>query len=247
MPIDNIARALDRNLSTVIKYAEKQGYVHVGLSGDDPEIVALRAKLRERAYWNEICKQLSDGEVYYFEQNWIEFMRQFNTDITYSEEIQLKQWIILDILIDRAMAERKAFIDSKEKMEAKIAEEEAKPVSDKMLLGEYKSNLLMIRGAITAYDTTHTKLLSEYKYITGQMKAARNERIKKVEGGNETFSSLLRILEDETNRRKIGDEIAIVKIAGDKALDDLSDWHKYGDGMLDRPILNSRTVEKKNG
>ena len=35
----------------------------------------------------------------------------------------------------------------------------------------------------------------------------------------------------------------IHRLAADKAVEDLSDYHKYEDGVLDQPFLNADTVK----
>ena len=51
------------------------------------------------------------------------------------------------------------------------------------------------------------------------------------------------MLEDEQIREKEGREMEIIKIATQKALDDLQQYHSYADRTLDKPFLTSESVQ----
>ena len=54
------------------------------------------------------------------------------------------------------------------------------------------------------------------------------------------------MLEDEEIREKEGKEMEILKIATEKAKNQLSQYHTYQDNIVDRPFLTPETVIVEN-
>ena len=83
----------------------------------------IRQKLHAKSFWNEIRNQFDEetGELEYFESTWINLIKQFREDVLPAEELQIKQFITIDILINRSMKERKRHIKETEKLQKKVA------------------------------------------------------------------------------------------------------------------------------
>ena len=58
--LDHIAKKINRNVSTVKKYCDKNNITYVGMSSEIQEDTILRSRLHEKPYWHEIKKQLID-------------------------------------------------------------------------------------------------------------------------------------------------------------------------------------------
>ena len=69
-----------------------------------------------------------------------------------------------------------------------------------------------------------------------------DQRIKRIEDSKTTFSGLLRALDEEDLRRRMGDEAELMKLAKDKSKKKLSEVHIYSDGEGDLPLLTPETV-----
>ena len=72
---------------------------------DDPEgYDTLKNKLHSKSFWTEIVRQFDadSGELTYFENTWINLVKQFREDVLPAEELQIKQFITIDILINRS-------------------------------------------------------------------------------------------------------------------------------------------------
>ena len=63
------------------------------------------------------------GELQYFEDTWIGLIKQFREDVLPAEELQIKQFITIDILINRSMKERKRHIADTEKLQEEVDRE----------------------------------------------------------------------------------------------------------------------------
>jgi len=100
-----------------------------------------------------------------------------------------------------------------------------------------------IKNSIANYTNEYTKLLNEQQKISKDLKATREQRIKRIEDGKSSWTGLIRMLEDEEIREKEGREMEILALATDKIKDKLYDYHNYADNTVDRPFLTPDTVE----
>ena len=111
LSIDDIAKNLNRNTAPIERYIkEKKILLSSKEEMDDYEI--LKIKLHSKPFWEEIVKQFDEksGELKYFEDTWVGLLKQFREDVLPAEELQIKQFITIDILINRSMKERKRHI-----------------------------------------------------------------------------------------------------------------------------------------
>lgn len=242
--IDEIAKALNRNADPIKKYIESEAVMQP--KGEQQENEMLRLKLRSKSFWTEITRQFDkdSGELEYFENTWINLIKQFREDVLPAEELQIKQFITIDILINRSMKERKRHITETEKLQTLVDQEYEKPENQRDLakLANMETQLSFARNSIASYTNEYTKLLSEQQKISKDLKATREQRIKRIEDGKSSWTGLIRMLEDEDIREKEGRQLEILKMATDKFKQELYDLHAYQDGQLDRPILNSESI-----
>jgi hypothetical protein len=246
MEIPQIAETLNRTTEPVIRYIKENNLISANKL-EENDMARLKKLLHSRPYWKEIKKQLSEegDEIEGFEDGWINMMQQFREDVLYSEELQIKQWMILEILINRSMKDRKQHQQEADRLQTVLNEEYDKSDEnrDKMYLANLEAQLTFCRAAITNYTNEHTKLLNEVKFISKSLKANRDERIKRIEDGKSTFQGLLRMLEDEEARARMGDDAELMRLAKNAAVKRLSVLHQYEDGKVDQPFLTPETYD----
>ena len=244
--LENIALSLNRNIAPIKRYIEEKALLQPQGSHEENEI--LKLKLRSKCFWGEVCKQfdVDSGELEYFENTWINLIKQFREDVLPAEELQIKQFITIDILINRSMKERKRHITETEKLQAAVDKEYEKSEDQRDIpkLANMETQLSFARNSIASYTNEYTKLLAEQQKISKDLKATREQRIKRIEDGKSSWTGLIRMLEDEDIREKEGKQLEIIKMATSKFKNVLYDFHSYQDGELDRPILNSESVLK---
>lgn len=238
LSIEDIASHLNRTTGPVKKYIEQNRL----LSGDDSQqIDFLRTKLHSKTFWPEIERQFdkTSGELEYFENTWIGLIKQFREDVLPAEELQIKQFITIDILINRSMKDRKRHISETEKLQKQVDAEYEKKESERDLnrLANLETQLSFARNSIANYTNEYTKLLSEQQKISKDLKATREQRIKRIEDGKSSWVGLIRMLEDEELREKQGREMEILNMASQKFKDKLSELHTYEDQGVDQPFL----------
>lgn len=245
LSLEEIADAINRNIAPVKRYIEENSLL---LSNNDDK--QLRQKLYCKTFWPEIKRQFDadSGELQYFEDTWVSLIKQFREDVLPAEELQIKQFITIDILINRSMKERKRHITETEKLQKHVDKEYDKPENERDIakLANLETQLSFARNSIANYTNEYTKLLNEQQKISKDLKATREQRIKRIEDGKSSWVGLIRMLEDEDVREKEGKEMEILKIATEKAKNQLSQYHSYQDNVIDRPFLTPDTVIIEN-
>jgi hypothetical protein len=240
LSIEQIADQLNRTVDPIKRYITEQQL----LVGNDEknDVQYLKLKLHSKTFWPEIVRQFDSdsGELQYFEDTWIGLIKQFREDVLPAEELQIKQFITIDILINRSMKERKRHIAETEKLQKAVDREYEKPEEQRDIpkLANLETQLSFARNSIASYTNEFTKLLNEQQKISKDLKATREQRIKRIEDGKSSWVGLIRMLEDEVIREKEGREMEILAIATEKAKQKLYEYHQYSDNKVDSPILS---------
>jgi hypothetical protein len=241
LTIEQIAANLNRSTAPIEKYVQQ---TQLSSTSSDDQI--LKQKLYLKTFWSEIEKQFDkdSGELSYFENTWVGLIKQFREDVLPAEELQIKQFITIDILINRSMKERKRHISDTEKLQNEVDKEYAKSEDQRDIpkLANLETQLSFARNSIANYTNEYTKLLNEQQKISKDLKATREQRIKRIEDGKSSWVGLIRMLEDEETREKEGKEMAIMEIAADNYKNKLSEYHSYADNTLDSPLLTPEIV-----
>ena len=247
LSVEEIAEQLNRNTAPVNRYIiENTLLIPESEKSND---AYLRHRLYAKTFWNEIKRQFDadTGELKYFEDTWIGLIKQFREDVLPAEELQIKQFITIDILINRSMKERKRHISETEKLQRSVDKEYDKPEDQRDIarLTNLETQLSFARNSIANYTNEYTKLLNEQQKISKDLKATREQRIKRIEDGKSSWIGLIRMLEDEELREKEGREIEILSLATERFKEKLSQLHNYQDNTVDRPFLLPEVVEKE--
>jgi hypothetical protein len=245
--VQEIAADLNRNVDPVQRYINENNLLMVSSSEEFKNNQLLRHKLYTKTFWSEIKRQFDEdtGELQYFEDTWIGLIKQFREDVLPAEELQIKQFITIDILINRSMKERKRHIAETDKLQKMVDKEYDKLEDQRDIpkLANLETQLSFARNSIANYTNEYTKLLNEQQKISKDLKATREQRIKRIEDGKSSWIGLIRMLEDETIREKEGREMEILSLATIKYKNKLSEYHTFQDQTLDKPFLTPDTVE----
>jgi hypothetical protein len=248
MSIEDIANALNRTTAPVKRYIRDNNLQHSEVVTDDEfQRKAMLNRLYKRNYYGELKNMLTASELGRFEEDWIEVILQFRDDIVYTEEVQLKQWILLQILADRSMKARKNAMEEEGRLNKLIDEQEALPedTRDNILLNSLHQQVGFTRDGMIAFTREHSQILDKIKDIEKSLKATRDARVKRIEDSKTTWLGYLRMMEDVQNRKDGGDDAEIKRIAKEKEKERLSQWHKYEDGVVDQPFLTPETVKNE--
>lgn len=237
--IVDIAAMINRSVDFVANFCKENKLTYTGMSEDLYDDTILSAKLCERPYWFEVQQQFSEQELEYFIATWIRVMKQFKENILYSEELQVKQWITLEIMANRVMKERKAADAQIERLQTNLNLEYQKDLElrEAAVIMGMETELSALRNSLGTFTTEHLKILTESQKVQTQLKAARTDRIKKVEDSKSSWSAFIKALEDELTRAKVGEDAEIMRLAKEQVKGDLSKFHTFKDGCVDQPFL----------
>jgi hypothetical protein len=246
--IEDIAEQLNRSSAPIERYISEN---HLLLGQENLEnIEYLKQKLHSKPFWPEIKKQFDEtsGELELFEQTWVSLIKQFREDVLPAEELQIKQFITIEILINRSMKERKRHITDTEKLQKLVDDEYKKPEDQRDVpkLANMETQLNFARNSIANYTNEYTKLLNEQQKISKDLKATREQRIKRIEDGKSSWVGLIRMLEDEEIREREGREMELINLATEKARKKLQEFHTYENKGVDRPFLIPEIIEKED-
>ena len=244
LSIDEIAHQLNRTIKPISRYIEENNLYFLEDKKDND---ILKQKLHSKTFWNEIVRQFDEdtGELEYFENTWVSLIKQFREDVLAAEELQIKQFITIDILINRSMKERKRHISATEKLQKLVDNEYEKPEDQRDIpkLSNLETQLSFARNSIANYTNEYTKLLNEQQKISKDLKATREQRIKRIEDGKSSWIGLIRMLEEEELRENEGKEMEILAMANTKAKDTLFSYHNYADNTVDKPFLTPESLQ----
>ena len=247
LSIEDIADTLNRNVDPIKRYIDENQLYSLD---DKSENEILKRKLHSKTFWSEVVRQFDDetGELGYFEDTWVGLIKQFREDVLPAEELQIKQFITIDILINRSMKERKRHIAETEKLQKLVDKEYEKPEDQRDIprLANLETQLNFARNSIASYTNEYTKLLNEQQKISKDLKATREQRIKRIEDGKSSWVGLIRMLEDEAIREKEGREMEILAMATEKAKKTLHELHQYADNSVDPPILSPEALDQND-
>lgn len=240
LSLDEIAHQLNRTTEPIKRYIDEQNLK----ARDLDDYAHLLNELRSRYYYGELKKQMSDAELIYAEHQWIDYFRQFNEDVTHTEEMQILETIRTEVLINRGMEDRQDNMRRIEKLERLIEEEMEKPkdFQDTQALAAFHTQLGAAISSKSAYINEHDKLLTKKERLLKDLKGTREQRKRNAEDAKTNFSMWLKQLPEFMEQD--GYEMEIHAVAADKAKERLAEYHKYEDGNLDQPILNSDTIKE---
>ena len=245
LSIEQIAEAINRTVKPVERYIIENN-LGVSTLTEQANNNTLLIKLHSKTFWPEIQRQFDEttGELEYFESTWIGLVKQFREDVLPAEELQIKQFITIDILINRSMKERKRHIQETERLQREVEREYELPedARDIPKLANLETQLSFARNSIANYTNEYTKLLNEQQKISKDLKATREQRIKRIEDGKSSWVGLIRMLEDEEIREKEGREMEIMNMATQKTKKELRELFTYADDNVDHPLLNCDTM-----
>lgn len=248
--VEAIAEKLNRRLEAVKEFVEVYAPKIQADNGDKE----LLNELYERVYWKNIKTQFSEEEVRAFEIYWINFVKQFNLDIEFSEELQLVDLIRTSILINRNLDERNRAKKEVEILHAKLSvftDKNGYPpyikdeVPDVLKMNDYITLANGVKYCEASYvgrTNELNTLMTKKDVYFNELKATRKVRIEILKNIKKDFISLIKSLMDEKTRKSEGLELALRNLAADKELSRLSEYHIYDDGIADKPILNHQTV-----
>jgi hypothetical protein len=240
LPVDELATLLNRNVESLKEYIKKN-YGHTTVVMED------RYNLQKRPFFKELRKQFSDEELDLFKYYWDIITAQFNKDVFATEEIQIVDVCKLEILMNRCLVTSNSNIERINELEATINRiESGNTILDQEEIEQVQAaerQVSVLRSSQDSLLKELRELLTKKAAMLKDMKATREQRIKRLEDSRESFPAWVsNLMQNPDLMIKYGREMEKMRLATQKEKKRLSQFHKYEDGQVDQPFLNCDTV-----
>jgi soluble cytochrome b562 len=200
------------------------------------------SRLHASSFWPEIRKGLMGSEVGYFEKAWASYMDQFGsaTDILATDELMIKDLVMLDIFSQRAITEQANTLRRIDELEKAIEKEENLDEEDRnqMQLANWRTQVNSLYAAKTAISKQHLDYQQRKDAKLRDLKGSRDQRFKQIEESRRNIFELIKELDKRKRRVEEGRLAEKVKIAAERVRQDWNELHEFEDGEVDKPFLS---------
>ncbi len=200
------------------------------------------ARLHSSSFWVEVKKGLIGSEVGYFEQAWASYNDQFGsaTDILATDELMIKDLVMLDIFGARAIAEQANTIRLISEIEKSIEREGQvdDDLRDQLSLSNWRTQLNGLNTAKGALTKHHLDYQKQKDTKLRDLKGSRDQRFKQIEESRRNIFELIKELDTHKRRAEEGRLAAKVAHAAERIADDWNEVMEYEDGTVDKPFLS---------
>jgi hypothetical protein len=209
--------------------------------------LALKQELHKSAAYKGLKEEFTRDEMGVFEEEFVRWQQQFKGDTLHTEEIQIIKAIKFDILGRRAMKGRTRAMLSAEAAEEQYRQLLALPAEAlteevKVKMGEARIAAGIFRGQEAHFTNEITQFETKHQALMKDLKATRDQRINKIEGGRLNWLQLIKSLEDQDVADREARMLELTAAAIGREATRLGSPHAFLDGQVDRPLLNAETV-----
>jgi hypothetical protein len=240
MAPETIADYLDRDPSSVSEFIKRE--FRVGLSNEEEAAY----QLEERPYWTELKEQFSQQELSLFKYHWARVISQFKDDVIPTEEIQVVDLIKLELLMNRCLKVNKSNIDQIDVFQELVYEERAADPDqqDMDTIINLERQVASLRAAQESLNRDYRDLQTKKNSMLKEMKATREQRVKRYEDSKNSFTGwLMHLISNPDVAKSYGIEMEKMRLAMEVEGRRLGEFHKYEDGQVDQPFLTPDNVK----
>jgi len=232
---EEIASALDRSVSSIT-----QRRAVAPQENANTELQAYVSQLHSKHFWTTVKKSLLNDEIETFQNSWAALYSQFfHQGVTATDEIMMKDVIIEDILLHRALEQKRNILEEIKDYEKQIAEEREKDMDDRD--ADFMTNALRTIVQLRGTSEAYTKEINEIKKTKDgkfkDLKATRNERLKTVEESGKNIFALIKVLDEQKSRETEGRMSGLVFAASKSKKKDMEIDRVFADGEVDKVWL----------
>ena len=243
MSVEGMAAELDRDAESVRNYIRDK----LGESLQEKREIQALYDLRGKPQWRDIQDQFNKHELEMFVYHWRRIVTQFRDDVLPTEELQIIDAIKLELLMNRALREQQLNAEQVRMFEGLINDEKEKAVEyqDRDYTFNLERQIAVLRAAQESLGRDYKDLGMKKGAMLKAMKATREQRIKRLEDSKQTFIGWVRnLMSNPEARYEMGVEMEKMRLATNKEVERLSEYHKYEDGTIDQPFLTPDSVKE---
>lgn len=246
-----IAAHLNRNPEPILRFISRNrvGKTFEEIRGEAEKTEQqIYRQLKDKSFYKNLKEQLSVAELDYFADHWVALVLQFNGDLAASEEMELKELLILEILKNRESSSEYFRMQQLDQLHGQIRDEMKQPrhSRDQDLINSLSTQASQIKVASSTYVRNFKDLCDRADKMRKALHASRQDRVKHLENAKVDFVAFLRLLEEHGEKLKVGKEMEVIRAAKEKEQRRLASLHTFSDGKVDRPILCSETVNEND-
>lgn len=241
LSVQAISKTLDRTVESIEDWIVK----NVGLSVTQKKEAAVANELKTKPYYKELLHQFSQEELEMFEFHFKKMWSQFKDDVFHTEEMQIIDTIKLEVLMNRILRSQQANQNEIIALERIIQNEKGvdKDQRDIDLIINLERQVAVLRASQETLSRDYKDLQTRKSTMLKDLKGTREQRIKAIEDSKQTFASLIKkMATDMEFRTNLGIEMEKMRLAAQAEKTRLAEYTRYEDGNIDRPFLNSETV-----
>ena len=202
--------------------------------------------LQFRPYWTELKQQFTEGELELFQYHWARIISQFKDDVIPTEELQVVDLIKLELLMNRSLKNNKDNVEQISLLEGEINAIRAQGVDDERREEIYnmERQVASLKASQESLNKDYRELQTKKNSMLKEMKATREQRVKRLEDSKQNFTSWMAYLISNPDvARSYGIEMEKMRLSMKKEQERLSKFHKYQDEQVDQPFLTPDTVQ----
>lgn len=239
LSIDEIAKNLDRDPESIDSFVKRKFRI-----GTSPEEAAAY-DLENKPYWAELETQFTKDELDLFKYYWARIVSQFKDDVVPTEELQVVDLIKLELLMNRCLKQNKNTLEQIEFYENLARQERAAQDVDREMVFSLERQISSLKASQESLNRDYRELQAKKGVMLKEMKATREQRVKRLEDSRQTFTGWITYLINHPDLlREYGIEMEKMRLAAQKERERLSAYHKYTDGEVDRPLLTPEVIKE---
>lgn len=246
-----LSQELNRDPASVTEFIKRkvaQGAFDAPAWLADDDTVLAEYDLMSRPYWREIEQQFTDDELELFKYHWVRIISQFKDDVIPTEELQVCDLIKMDILMNRALRGNKENLEQVRVLEALITQERQRDPDqqEQDQLFNMERQVASLKASQESLNKDYRELQTKKNSMLKDMKATREQRVKRLEDSKHNFTSwMAHLMSNPEVAMSYGREMEKMRLAMQKEKERLSEFHKYTDDQVDQPFLTPETVKDK--
>ena len=246
-----IATELNRNPDSVLDFIKKKvaegkfpspSWLSETVSNEEQ----AHFDLQFRPYWSELEQQFTEGELKLFQYHWARIISQFRDDVIPTEELQVVDLIKLELLMNRSLKHNKDNIEQISSLEGQITTlREANAGGDRTdEIYNMERQVASLKASQESLNKDYRELQTKKNSMLKEMKATREQRVKRLEDSKQNFTSWMAYLVGNPDvAQSYGIEMEKMRLSMKKEQERLSEFHKYQDEQVDQPFLTPDTVK----
>ena len=250
--LDRLATELDRNPDSVLGFIKKKiskGELETPIWMKNQVSTEEQAQfdLQFRPYWSELNQHFTEEELELFKYHWARIISQFRDDVIPTEELQVVDLIKLELLMNRSLKHNKDNIEQIAALDALISSERAHDPDqiDMDQIFNMERQVASLKASQESLNKDYRELQTKKNSMLKEMKATREQRVKRLEDSKTSFSGWMAYLVANPEVTKsYGLEMEKMKLAMQKEIERLANYHKYQDELVDQPFLTPDTVKE---